>query len=107
MSSTTYHLEIQLQILFGTKLNYFQLIFHREFVTRLREANKTVYLITGGFDCLIEPVANELGIPLDHMFANKLHFHFNGTYYWEFLDFRFAFFSWFLFVYIFKQNYST
>lgn len=53
---------------------------HREFVTRLREANKTVYLITGGFDCLIEPVAEALGIPLDHMFANKIFFHFNGMY---------------------------
>lgn len=47
-------------------------------MTRLRAANKTVYLVTGGFDCLIEPVANELGIPLDHMYANKLFFHFNG-----------------------------
>lgn len=51
---------------------------NREFVSRLRDANKTVYLITGGFDCLIEPVANELGIPLDHMFANRLYFSFNG-----------------------------
>lgn len=53
----------------------------KEFVSRLRDANKTVYLITGGFDCLIEPVAEELGIPLDHMFANKLYFHFNGMYF--------------------------
>lgn len=52
----------------------------KEFVSRLRKANKTVYLITGGFDCIIEPVAEELGIPLDHMFANKLFFHFNGKY---------------------------
>ncbi|XP_055317213.1 phosphoserine phosphatase isoform X2 [Sitodiplosis mosellana] len=51
-----------------------------EFVSRLRDANKTVYLITGGFDCLIEPVADELGIPLDHMFANRLFFNFNGKY---------------------------
>lgn len=46
----------------------------------MRDANKTVYLVTGGFDCLIEPVADELGIPLDHMFANKLYFHFNGRF---------------------------
>lgn len=39
-----------------------------------------MYLITGGFDCLIEPVAQELGIPLDHMFANKLYFQYNGEY---------------------------
>lgn len=53
---------------------------NREFVTRLRDTNKTVYLITGGFDCLIEPVADELGIPLDHMFANRLFFNFNGEF---------------------------
>lgn len=51
----------------------------REFVGRLRDEDKQVYLITGGFDCLIEPVAQELGIPLDHMFANKLFFHYNGA----------------------------
>lgn len=39
-----------------------------------------MYLISGGFDCLIEPVAIELGIPLQNMFANKLHFTFNGDY---------------------------
>lgn len=53
---------------------------HREFVQRLRDDDKQVYLITGGFDCLIEPVAQELGIPMDHMFANKLFFQYNGTY---------------------------
>lgn len=53
---------------------------YREFIKHLRDANKSVYLITGGFDCLIEPIANELNIPLENMFANKLFFHFNGKY---------------------------
>lgn len=39
-----------------------------------------MYLISGGFDCLIEPVALELGIPAENMFANKLQFYFNGEY---------------------------
>ncbi len=39
-----------------------------------------MYLISGGFDCLIEPVATELGIPIENMFANKLQFYFNGEY---------------------------
>jgi len=52
----------------------------KEFVHRLRENNKKVYLISGGFDCLIEPIASELGIPLDNMFANKLLFFYNGEY---------------------------
>lgn len=29
---------------------------------------------------MIEPVATELGIPVENMFANKLLFHFNGDY---------------------------
>lgn len=49
-----------------------------EFISRLRDQNKTVYLISGGFDCLIEPIAEKLGIPFDRIFANKLYFHFNG-----------------------------
>lgn len=47
---------------------------------RLRANDIKVYLITGGFDCLIEPVATELGIPMQNMYANKLHFTFNGEY---------------------------
>lgn len=47
---------------------------YREFVKRLRDANKLVFLITGGFDCLIEPIAADLGIPLENMYANKLFF---------------------------------
>ena len=37
-----------------------------------------VYLVSGGFDTLIEPVAKELGIPLRHIYANKLKFFFDG-----------------------------
>ncbi|KAG4079340.1 hypothetical protein HA402_008032 [Bradysia odoriphaga] len=52
----------------------------KELVQSLRARQIKVYLISGGFDCLIEPVATELGIPIENMFANKLHFHFNGEY---------------------------
>jgi phosphoserine phosphatase len=37
-------------------------------------------LISGGFHSLIDPVAQELGIPLNNLFANKLLFDFNGNY---------------------------
>lgn len=37
-------------------------------------------MITGGFDCLIEPICLELGIPLENMYANKLFFTFKGDY---------------------------
>lgn len=49
-------------------------------MARLRQNNTQVYLITGGFNCLIEPVAKELGIPMSNMFANRLFFTFNGEY---------------------------
>lgn len=56
---------------------------NREFVSRLRNANKMVYLITSGFDCLIEEIANELGIPYDHLFSNRLLFHYNSTFFYN------------------------
>lgn len=60
--------------------NYFLLFLYRDFVHSLRGNGIKVYLISGGFDCLIEPVAMELGIPFANMFANKLHFTFGGDY---------------------------
>jgi len=52
----------------------------KDLVNRLKAKQIKVYLISGGFDCLIEPVATELGIPVENMFANKLQFYFNGEY---------------------------
>lgn len=46
----------------------------------LHSKNIKVYLVSGGFDCLIEPIAIELGIPLENMYVNKLFFSFNGDY---------------------------
>lgn len=37
-------------------------------------------MISGGFHSLIDPVAQELDIPLTNLFANKLLFDFNGNY---------------------------
>lgn len=34
--------------------------------------------MSGGFDVMIEPVAEKLSVPYDHIFANKLKFYFNG-----------------------------
>lgn len=46
----------------------------------LKSMNKKIYLISGGFDCLIEPVAADLRIPLTNLFANKLLFDYKGEY---------------------------
>lgn len=50
----------------------------KEFIEYLRNKGIEIYLVSGGFDCLIEPVAVELGIPLRNVFANKLLFSFQG-----------------------------
>lgn len=52
----------------------------RELITHLKSRNIQVYLITGGFSCLIEPVAKAVGIPMENVFANKLLFFYNGEY---------------------------
>lgn len=52
----------------------------KDFINKLRKNGTQVYLISGGFDCLIEPVATELDIPMTNVFANKLMFYFNGEY---------------------------
>ncbi|EDW72723.1 uncharacterized protein Dwil_GK17158 [Drosophila willistoni] len=52
----------------------------KRFVNQLKADGKQVYLISGGFDCLIAPVANELGIPLTQLYANKMLFDYQGAY---------------------------
>lgn len=52
----------------------------KDFIEHLRSINKKIYLISGGFHSLIDPVCQELGIPLTNLFANKLLFDYNGNY---------------------------
>lgn len=52
----------------------------RDFIEHLKAENKKIYLISGGFHSLIDPVALQLNISLNHLFANKLLFDFNGNY---------------------------
>lgn len=37
-----------------------------------------VYLISGGFHAIVDHVANQLAIPLDRVFANRLQFDEQG-----------------------------
>lgn len=46
----------------------------------MKKENKKIYLISGGFHSLIDPIARELSIPVNNLFANKLLFDFNGNY---------------------------
>ncbi|XP_073035886.1 phosphoserine phosphatase, chloroplastic-like isoform X1 [Primulina eburnea] len=52
-------------------------------VKKLKDKNKDVYLISGGFRQMINPVASILGIPLESIYANQLLFGSSG----EFLGF--------------------
>ncbi|XP_072949432.1 phosphoserine phosphatase isoform X2 [Epargyreus clarus] len=64
-------------------LNTFPIHFtHRisELVKKLQERGVPVYLVSGGFRCLIDPVAEELGISTSNVYANRLKFYFNGEY---------------------------
>lgn len=39
-----------------------------------------MYLVSGGFRSLIEPVAELIGVPKSNVFANRLKFFFNGKF---------------------------
>lgn len=55
------------------------IILNRELVKLLHTRDVDVYLVSGGFHSLIEPVAIDLGIPVKHIFANKLTFYYDGN----------------------------
>jgi len=52
----------------------------QEVVRRLRQRGVAVYLVSGGFLSLIAPVARQLDIPLENVYANRLHFLYDGSY---------------------------
>lgn len=52
--------------------------FPRELVDSLHQRNMKVFLISGGFRCIVEHVAAQLNIPQHHVYANRLKFYFNG-----------------------------
>ena len=54
-------------------IHCFVLLFS-ELVSMLLNQKTTVYLVSGGFRSLIEPLAEYLGIPKKNIFANKLLF---------------------------------
>lgn len=43
-------------------------------VEKLQDRGCDVFLVSGGFREIINPVAETLGIPLDHVFANRILF---------------------------------
>jgi len=51
-----------------------------ELISLLHERQIPVYLITGGFHSIVDPVAKKLNIPLTNVFANQLLFNNDGSY---------------------------
>ena len=51
-----------------------------ELINLLHERNIAVYLITGGFHSIVDPVAEQLNIPLNNVFANRILFNSDGSY---------------------------
>lgn len=51
-----------------------------DLVSVLKKHNKALYLVSGGFNSLINPVAKQLGIPVENIFANKLKFYYDGSF---------------------------
>lgn len=52
----------------------------KEMVRLLQECGIIVYLVSGGFHELIDPVAKILNIPVANVFANRLLYYYDGKY---------------------------
>jgi len=52
----------------------------RETVRRLQARGTEVFLVSGGFHELIDPVAKMLNIPVSNVYANRLLYFFDGRY---------------------------
>jgi phosphoserine phosphatase len=52
----------------------------KELIYELHKRGKEVYLISGGFRSIIEPIARDLDIPTANVYANKLKFYYDGEY---------------------------
>lgn len=49
-------------------------------VSLLQSKDIDIYLISGGFKSIIEPIASQLNISHENIFANRLKFYFDGKY---------------------------
>jgi phosphoserine phosphatase len=49
-------------------------------VSALQKRGTSVYLVSGGFRLMIQPVAETLGVSLENIYANRILFDSNGNY---------------------------
>lgn len=50
----------------------------RDLVERLHKQGTRVYLVTGGFRVIVEPIAKGLNIPIENIYANEILFDEEG-----------------------------
>ena len=51
-------------------------------VSCLQTRGTSIFLVSGGFHAIIDPIAQQLGIPADHVFANTILFKVNLYGWW-------------------------
>lgn len=51
-----------------------------ELIELLQQLGRDVYLISGGFDVIIQPAADKLNIPYENIYANSIKFYYDGSY---------------------------
>lgn len=82
-------LALRLDLIRPTSTQMRNFIFHqkqrltpyvKELIHELHKQEKEVYLISGGFREIIEPLCEDLNIPTANVYANKLKFFFDGEY---------------------------
>ncbi|XP_076091157.1 phosphoserine phosphatase-like isoform X1 [Mytilus galloprovincialis] len=52
----------------------------KELVSSLSKRGIPVYLVSGGFQSILVPVAEQLGLPVENIIANRIKFYYNGDY---------------------------
>ena len=57
---------------------YNHYLFVRTLIEKLKSRNCAVYLVSGGLEEIIEPVARILSINKDHIYANRIKYFYNG-----------------------------
>nr|XP_018908971.1 PREDICTED: phosphoserine phosphatase [Bemisia tabaci]XP_018908972.1 PREDICTED: phosphoserine phosphatase [Bemisia tabaci]XP_018908973.1 PREDICTED: phosphoserine phosphatase [Bemisia tabaci] len=52
----------------------------KDLIERLHKQGTRVYLVTGGFRVIVEPIAKGLNIPIENIYANEILFDEEGNY---------------------------
>ncbi|KAL3276868.1 hypothetical protein HHI36_012230 [Cryptolaemus montrouzieri] len=52
----------------------------KDLVNLLQKRKIAVYLVTGGFKCIVSPIADQLNIPSENIYSNRMKFYFDGEY---------------------------